>query len=144
MVGLTDLQLVLLAGGIGIVGAVIGGASEAFGNYLLQRRREKQELVKSVLEWMVRGRQDNFRHVDLRKADLRGVDLQGADLSYANLRKADLRGATLWGVDLNGADLQDTRLRGAKYDQDTNWPGGFDPQAAGAVYGETGAKTLIL
>lgn len=140
MTGLTEVQLVLLAGGIGIMGAVIGGASEAIGNYLLQRLWEKKELVRSVLEWANRGRTDNFRHVDLRKADLRGVDLgaekpegQGADLSYANLRKADLRDAHLRGTDLRGADLQDTKLRGAKHDDHTNWPCGFDPEAAGAI-----------
>ncbi len=45
-------------------------------------------------------------------ADLQGVDLSGADLGGANLSRAD--------------------LRGAKYDADTTWPEGVDPQAAGA------------
>jgi len=53
------------------------------------------------------------------------------------LRKAGLRGATLGGVDLDGADLQDTKLRDAKYNENTIWPDGFDPRAAGAVYKKT-------
>ena len=49
----------------------------------------------------------------LEGADLEGVDLQGADLSGANLRWAD--------------------LREAKYNKDTRFPEGFDPEAEGVV-----------
>jgi uncharacterized protein YjbI with pentapeptide repeats len=49
--------------------------------------------------------------------------LNGANLSRANLSKADLLGANLTGAD----------LRGARYDKDTIFPKGFDPEAAGMV-----------
>ena len=49
------------------------------------------------------------------------------NLSGANLRGADLRRADLSGADLSGADLS-----GAKYNSETTWPAGCDPEAAGA------------
>jgi uncharacterized protein YjbI with pentapeptide repeats len=80
---------------------------------------------------------------DLTRADLTGADLRGADLRAARLFEADLRGADLRGADLCGADLSganlsganllDADLRAAKYNNQTQWPGGFDPQAAGAM-----------
>ncbi len=42
---------------------------------------------------------------------------------------ADLAGANLSGTDLTRADL--TR---AKADEDTTWPGSFDPVAAGVIF----------
>lgn len=45
----------------------------------------------------------------------------------------NLRGANLYGVNLSRAALRGADLRGAKYNADTKWPLGFDPEAAGAV-----------
>jgi hypothetical protein len=63
----------------------------------------------------------------LRRADLAGADLSGAVLRDARLDRADLRGARLARADLAGA-----ALTGAYCDEHTEWPAGFDWQAAGA------------
>ncbi|HXW01370.1 MAG TPA: pentapeptide repeat-containing protein, partial [Anaerolineae bacterium] len=47
------------------------------------------------------------------------------------LVKADLRE-----VDLSQADLSETMLRGAKYNDMTRWPAGFDPTSAGVTHEE--------
>ena len=65
----------------------------------------------------------NLSGTDLREANLRDADLKRTDLSGANLSKA-----YLFGADLRGADLSD-----AKYNSETKWPEGFDPEAAEAV-----------
>lgn len=68
--------------------------------------------------------------------------LRGANLSYVNLQSADLEGADLQGADLQGANLrgvkwnEDTSWEGAEYKDETVWPEGFDPDAAGAVFAE--------
>lgn len=77
----------------------------------------------------------------------RGADLQKADLTGADLSNADLRGAMLFAADLRGADFRgaklidnrdaeaiphkETRMTGARYNQFTSWPDGFDPQEHG-------------
>lgn len=105
----------------------------------------------------------DLKDVNLAGADLAGADLRGADLAGANLMGAylsstnqlsaylwstnqlsvilggaDLRGADLWfadlrGADLRGADLTGANLRGATYNDQTDWPEGYDPVAAGAL-----------
>jgi len=85
---------------------------------------------------------------DLTDADLRGADLAGADLRGANFRNADLRDANLAGADLRlavlsadlrgavfAADFRPARLdgaglAGARWDETTRWPQGFEPRAA--------------
>jgi uncharacterized protein YjbI with pentapeptide repeats len=81
--------------------------------------------------------------LDLRESDLRGAILEEADLSWADLVGASLDGASLAGAhlfeaNLCGASLLKTRLaladlRGAKFNEATNWPTNFSPEAAGAV-----------
>jgi uncharacterized protein YjbI with pentapeptide repeats len=86
----------------------------------------------------------DLSHTDLRGADLWGANLNGADLSGAYLSGAYLGGADLGGADLRAADLRGatmagatvagtTRaiLRGAKVDERTRWPDGFDWRQAG-------------
>ncbi len=46
--------------------------------------------------------------------------------------KLVLAQARLHGADLTDCDLSRTVLDGARYDQQTRWPAGFDPVAAGA------------
>jgi len=109
-----------------------------------EKRRRREEAIKTVLEWAAMGRKASLRRVDLRGADLRGVDLgagegmeEGADLSYADLRWADLenanlqrarlvganlQGATLGGADLEGALLESANLRDARLEgTDLRW-----------------------
>jgi hypothetical protein len=69
-------------------------------------------------------------------ANLTGAKLSGARLIGANMTGANLTAATLYTADLSGADLTDADLTltaGALYDDQTRWPDGFDPKAAGAV-----------
>lgn len=85
----------------------------------------------------------------LNDANLSGAELLGARLSGANLSRANLSSAVLGYADLNGANLHGTNLygtdlstvynlnnanlNGAWYSDKTNWPDGFDPEAAGAI-----------
>ena len=68
----------------------------------------------------------------------RGANLQYIDLSRADLREANMNDALLWnadltGTDLSGANLWKANLSGAVYDANTQWPEGFNPEAAGAA-----------
>ena len=100
----------------------------------------------------------DLRGADLIHADLRGANLSGATLSGATLSQAYLNGAKLVRANLSGAtliqadlsytklvraklvradlsraDLSEADLSKAKYDDNTKWPDGFDPVAAGAI-----------
>ena len=70
----------------------------------------------------------NLRGANLARACLRGANLKGANLEGAYLRGADLQEANLTGANLEGANLE-----GAKANEDTTWPEGFDPEAAGVT-----------
>jgi uncharacterized protein YjbI with pentapeptide repeats len=50
-----------------------------------------------------------------------------ADLSFSDLREADLSGANLSGADLFGSDLDGANLAAVIFDDETDWPDGFDP-----------------
>ena len=43
-------------------------------------------------------------------------------------------GADLRRADLSGANLTAANLKEAEANEDTTWPGGFDPQAAGVIF----------
>ena len=58
-----------------------------------------------------------------------GANLAGANLVGANLTRADLTGAPLREANLAGADLT-----GATANENTTWPEGFDPVAAGVKF----------
>jgi Pentapeptide repeats (8 copies) len=107
---------------------------------------EGAQLWSADLRW-ARLREANFFEADLHEADLEGADLQGASLVLAELYDARLQDAQLQGADLRSAELQDanlrgaqmqkanlerSRLRGARYNNKTVWPDGFDYEAAGA------------
>ena len=62
-------------------------------------------------------------------ANLTGANLAGADLTGAYISGANLSGANLFGADLSGANLT-----GAVADEETQWPEGFDPKAAGVTF----------
>jgi uncharacterized protein YjbI with pentapeptide repeats len=66
---------------------------------------------------------------DLKGATLRKADFTGAHLYWVNLTGADLTGAGLLGADLSGVSLERV-----KADEDTIWPAGFDPVAAGVIF----------
>jgi uncharacterized protein YjbI with pentapeptide repeats len=60
-----------------------------------------------------------------------GANLSGADLSGHpdNARQTDLTDAIL-----SGADLTEANLEGTRANEDTTWPQGFDPKAAGVIF----------
>jgi uncharacterized protein YjbI with pentapeptide repeats len=99
----------------------------------------------------------NLQDADLAEASMEGANFQEANLAGANLISTRMQGADLRGADLIGArlfqyrsgadpeaagrkdvtlykNLSGARLRGALYDSRTRWPGGFDPDARGAVF----------
>ena len=51
-----------------------------------------------------------------------------------NLRWANLDGADLSKADLSKADLSKADLTSARADENTTWPDGFDPEAAGVTF----------
>ncbi len=69
----------------------------------------------------------------LERATLVGAHLEGAILGGAHLERAILIEAHLEGANLGGAHLEGANLEQARYDADTTWPDGFDPEAAGAI-----------
>lgn len=75
------------------------------------------DLKGAILRWAI------LKGTDLRGTDLRGVNLRGGDLRGANMTEADLRR-----TDLRWADLRWVNLRGAKYNDKTLFPVGFDPK----------------
>jgi uncharacterized protein YjbI with pentapeptide repeats len=90
------------------------------------------------------GGRTQLHDVDLSGADLRNAAIGGADFTGARLVGADLRGATasggapdrptsFRGADLTGAKLGGADLTAALYDEQTRFPIGFKPQAAGMV-----------
>lgn len=70
---------------------------------------------------------------NLVHANLVGANFYKADLSGARLIGAFMRGTDLSSAKLEGANLSEALLGNAKYDQNTIWPEGFDPDAAGAI-----------
>ena len=84
----------------------------------------------------------NLREASLVKATPYRANLSGANLELANLDGAILRLANLRGANLRGANLRDpflnpaADLSGAFADKDTQWPDGFDPEAAGVIFTE--------
>ena len=86
----------------------------------------------------------NLSNANLRNADFSGVNLEFADLTNADLRDANFSRVNLHYANLTNSDLRGTDLREIKYNSNTDWTGaiysvhtqwpeGFDPQAAGAV-----------
>jgi Pentapeptide repeats (8 copies) len=83
----------------------------------------------------------NLTDADLSNAMLMRADFSGARLTRAILVESKMSGAILKRAQLDGADLRGANLSGAvlsavledaRYDADTKWPVGIDPEAAGA------------
>lgn len=75
----------------------------------------------------------NFTEAHMRKSNLRGVNLVNATLKGTELVRANLENADLSNANLEDAILHQANLRGAKYNKNTTFPEGFDPEAAGAI-----------
>ncbi len=96
--------------------------------YLIETHLEGADLEEAHMEG-----------VNLIRAHMEEAHLEGADLIKAHLNKTCLEGADLSWTYLMGAKLKEvmyddkTIWTEAKYNKDTLWPEGFDPEAAGAV-----------
>ena len=66
-------------------------------------------------------------NTNLSEAYLTGADLRWTKLNHADLTNADLSGANLRGADLSGAVLDEADLTDIKYNDETVFPGGFEP-----------------
>ena len=76
----------------------------------------------------------NLSGANLSGRNLSGADLSGADLSRARLTRADLARANLRGANLTRTNLRGANLKGAVADEETVWPEGFGPVAAGVTF----------
>jgi hypothetical protein len=76
----------------------------------------------------------NLGHARLVDASLTRANLYHAHLASADLGGASLVDANLLFANLDGARLEGTDLHGAIYNRGTQWPGGFDPDGAGAQW----------
>ncbi len=74
-----------------------------------------------------------LKWAQFERAQLRGTKFFCADLEGANLKGADLFGANLFGANLAGANLAGANLSKVEVDKETEWPLGFDPEAAGVI-----------
>jgi uncharacterized protein YjbI with pentapeptide repeats len=74
-----------------------------------------------------------FDKATLIAARLAHARLTKASFVDANLTGAFLTKARLYGTNFEGAVLEGASLRDAYYDDNTRWPDGFDPIAAGAI-----------
>jgi uncharacterized protein YjbI with pentapeptide repeats len=106
------------------------------------------DLSTSDLRGAQLGDSTSFHQVLMNNANLEGLDLMGADFEKVNLRGANLRNTknfgtvsktTFDGADLRGADLSsiptplvEVTFKEAIYDENTRFPEGVDPAAAGA------------
>lgn len=89
----------------------------------------------------------NLTRVRMQGCDLRAATFAGATLDRTVFYDADLRGADISGAVVTKADFERARLEGADmrcqfsenlripavFDDQTRWPEGFDPVAAGAI-----------
>ena len=64
-------------------------------------------------------------------ANLKGANLKGADLQFCILKGANLEGANLEGADLHETELSGANLKGARYDDETRFQRGFNPEERG-------------
>ncbi|MGD1932362.1 MAG: pentapeptide repeat-containing protein [Leptolyngbyaceae cyanobacterium] len=81
----------------------------------------------------------NANHSDLIEASLVDARFCNAQLVGINLTDANLEGADIRGADLRRAVVDGTNFQGAIYNVDTQFPEGFAPAAAGAVFDEASA-----
>ena len=137
-----DLTGASLAGaqlqGASLTGARLQGA-DLTGAQLQGADLTGAQLQGANLEWA------QLQGADLTEARLQGANLEWAQLQGATLREARLEMASLTGAQLQGANLSWAYLAGAslykaKYNDDTQWPDGFDPGAAEAVKVEEAEK----
>jgi hypothetical protein len=131
--------------------AIRGGAFSMSEHRLIGLKMPNEDLQRAALQYTNLTGSDlqgsNLARAVLQGADLRTANLTDAILSHASLHEADLRGSILKRADLRHTDLTRARLERADlggaqlegsrmtafFDENTVWPDGFDPDAAGAI-----------
>ncbi|NVJ03634.1 pentapeptide repeat-containing protein [Myxococcus sp. AM001] len=92
-----------------------------------------EAMLEGAVMEVVNGTHATFIGANLTAATLTGARLNGASFVDADLKGASLDEARLHGTNFKGAVLEGASLRDARYDDETIWPDGFDPVAAGAI-----------
>jgi len=107
-----------------------------------------KKILQAEIDRLINQRIKDLSVLDLNRLDLSGLDLSGVDLSmvflthvnlsktnlsYANLSHANLSHANLSGANMSHANLKHANLSKARYDINTIFPTGFDPQVVGAL-----------
>lgn len=90
----------------------------------------------------------DFSGAVFKKAHITDVQFNGADFTGADFSGAIVSGGMFAGAKFKGANLTGITLDGVRYDCTTEWPDGFDPQAAGATQvkecrGERGGRNAV-
>jgi uncharacterized protein YjbI with pentapeptide repeats len=153
------VSLADLRGAVLVPDALVGDTSTQPDNRARPATFRKADLERANLRRLELGGV-NFRGALLAGADLRDSRLtdiipgdratfRNAFLVFADLQNSfvgsvDFRGATLGGARFCGArDLRRARLEGARYDDTTRWPRGFDPKSRGAKRGSGSEATAM-
>jgi hypothetical protein len=80
----------------------------------------------------------NFNAAVLTSVNFNGADLTDVSFENARLREVDFSGANLTGAKLS------TQMTQIKWDKNTRWPEGFDPQTLSALHNQEPVKTPEL
>jgi uncharacterized protein YjbI with pentapeptide repeats len=122
-----------------LTGAILD-AIQADGLVCMGTKFDSASFKGADLYWMV-AIQASFRNASFEDCTFRGANLSCAVFGGALLRRTkflldNLGGRTdLSAADLSNAIIEDADFRGASYDEDTKFPYGFDPTAAGLIRG---------
>jgi uncharacterized protein YjbI with pentapeptide repeats len=130
-----------------LIGAYLKGANlyraDLYGSFF-SALHEHYPNYKSHFFWAKPERQLMGKYIwaDLEAANLMEANLQSAYLVSSDLNHANLEGANLEKANLQNANLakitfnENTKWTNAKYNIETIWPEGFDPDGAGAIFVE--------
>ncbi len=112
------------------------------------RRAHVVDVVDGVWALAAFGRKANLTKGLFRDLCLRGIYFDRSNLPHAsfcrshvgwasfreaNVFGTDFDGANVCGADFRDSNVHEAKIHGAIYDDETLWPDGFDPVAAGAV-----------
>jgi uncharacterized protein YjbI with pentapeptide repeats len=110
-------------------------AEELLSHYKSGRRNfQGIDLQNINLAWVDLSEIDlegaNLQHVNFSAAILKRANFETANLSFADLSRTDLTEANLRGANIEGAVLDGAKFENVSYDDETNFPKGFDLSVA--------------
>ena len=85
----------------------------------------------NLKNWILCGA--SFVETNLCFCSLEGLDLSNVNFEKVNLSHANLTGTNLSNANLSHANLTDANFQNSIYNEDTQWPKGFDYQNSGAL-----------